>query len=318
MSSDRADLEDVRFAYRLLLGREPDASGLETYRRLVREQDLRPRELAAFFLGSSEFRQLGENDRREVHLDGFTLVVAANDNDVGKPVARLRQWEPHVISVLDERLQGAGGRFLDVGANIGYFTAWAAHRVGPSGRVVSIEPMDKNVQLIYATVLRNDFKHVRVEPFAASNENGIACMSTNDASSNGQIERAGSGGRSLYAQTRRLDDLLADERRFDVVKFDIEGHELNAWRGFSRTLERDRPVVLTEFHPRCLSRNAGVEPEEYGALLFQYGVVTVLHSDGKRSSCRDLDALMRLWAREDAALGTEGAAHLDLLVEPHS
>jgi FkbM family methyltransferase len=318
VSAERAGLEDVHYAYRLLLGRVPDAAGLEAYARLVRDQPILPHELAEYFLGSNEFRARYSSELREVALDGFVITVRADDTDVGRTVAQSRQWEAHVVAALRERLH-AGGRFLDVGANIGYFTALAAHLVGTSGRVVAVEPMDKNLQLIYATIARNDFTQVQVQPFAASDATGIVCMGTHGGSSNGEIVREWKrGDRPLYAQTRRLDDLLADEARFDVVKFDIEGHELHAWRGFARTLARDRPVVLTEFHPRCLRDNAQVDPRDYAAALFAYGAVTVLHFDGRRSTCRDGEALMRLWAREDAALNTDGAAHLDLLVEPHS
>jgi FkbM family methyltransferase len=318
MKPVRATLDDVHYAYRLLLGRAPDAAGLETYSRLVRDHPLQPHELAEHFLGSNEFRARYNSGLVEVALDGFVVTVRADDTDIGRTVAQSRQWEAHVVAALREHLH-AGGRFLDVGANIGYFTALAAHLVGASGRVVAVEPMDKNLQLIYATIAHNDFTQVQVQPFAASDAPGIVCMGTHGGSSNGEIVREWKrGDRPLYAQTRRLDDLLADEARFDVVKFDIEGHELHAWRGFARTLARDRPVVLTEFHPKCLRDNAQVDPHDYAATLLAYGAVTVLHFDGRRSACRDGEALMRLWAREDAALNTDGAAHLDLLVEPHS
>ncbi|HUD41725.1 MAG TPA: FkbM family methyltransferase [Dokdonella sp.] len=316
MSTERADVEDVRYAYRLLLGRLPDPQGLETCTRLVRDQVLTPFELAERFLGSNEFHSRYKTEPVEVNLGSHVLVVRADDTDVGRAVATTRQWEPHVVTVLHRYLQ-PGGRFLDVGANIGYFTAWAAHRVGSAGRVVAVEPMDKNAQLIYATVARNGFTQVRVEPFAASDAAGVICMGTHPGTSNGEILGEGShGGSLLYAQACRLDDRLAGESRFDVVKFDIEGHELHAWRGFSRTLERERPIVLTEFHPHCLRRNAKIEPEVYGAVLLNYGTVTVLHFDGRHSACQDIETLMRLWASEDAALGTDGTAHLDLLVEP--
>lgn len=318
MANERADVEDVRYAYRLLLGRSPDEEGLDTYGRLVRERALTPFQLAEHFLGSNEFRARYSSKLLEVDLGSHVLMVRADDHDVGRAVASAREWEPQVVAVLRTRLQ-EGMCFLDVGANIGYFTAFAANAVGSAGRVVALEPMDKNLQLIYATIVRNGFTHVRVEPFAASDATEVVCMGTHGGSSNGEIVREWSrSDRPLYAQTRRLDDLLAGEHRFDVVKFDIEGHELNAWRGFARTLERDRPIVLTEFHPRCLRRNAGIQPEEYGAALLEYGAVTVLHPRGRRSHCRDLEALMHLWAKSDAALRGDGAAHLDLLVEPRS
>lgn len=238
VSADRADIDDVRYAYRLLLGRAPDEQGLLTFARLVQDRSLRPSELAEYFLGSNEFRSRYSGEIREVELDGYVISIRVDDNDVGRTVAQTRQWEPNVVSALGEHLN-RGSRFLDVGANIGYFSAWAAHRVENVGRMIAVEPMDKNPQLIYATSARNGFTHVRVESFAASDESGVVCMGTHEGSSNGEIIRDWSrGDRPLYAQTRRLDDLLAGEERFDVVKFDIEGHELHAWRFFARARAR--------------------------------------------------------------------------------
>ena len=292
--SVRADIQDVRYAYRVLPGRAPDAQRLQAFEKLVREHVLAPFDLARYFPGSNEFRARYSSRLVEIDLGGYVLVIRSDDNDVGEVVASTRRWEPHVVSVLEDYMH-EGRRFLDVGANIGYFTAFAAHQVGSSGRVVAIEPMDNNLQLIYSTIARNGFANVRVEPFAASDASGVVCMGTHGGFSNGEIVREWNRGEQpLYAPTRCLDDLLSGESRFDVVKFDVEGHELHAWRGFSRTLERDRPILLTKFHPRCLTCNAGVEPEAYGAVLLQYGAVTVLHSDGRRTPCRDLDVLMCL------------------------
>jgi hypothetical protein len=160
---------------------------------------------------------------------------------------------------------------------------------------------------------------VEVHPLAAADTAAVVCMGTTAGSSNGQIVREWKEpAQPLYAQTRRLDDLLDDRLRFDIVKFDIEGHELHAWHGFERGLARDRPLVLTEFHPKCMRENALVDPHEYAAVLIDYGDITVLHADGRRSACDTAESLRRAWQREDADLRGHGAAHLDLLVEPRA
>ena len=311
----RASVDDVHACYRLLLGREPDTAGLSAFTRLIGDKPLTPRELAGQFLQSKEFLHRSGTEPVEVALDGYVVNVRPSDQAIGLHVMRHKRWEPNVTAALVERLH-PGSRFLDVGANIGYFTAMAAHVVGAGGHVDAVEPMDKNLQLICATVMRNAFNNVSVHPFAASDESGVVRMSTGHGSSNGEIVQGGPPGVSTFAQTRRLDELFSTSAPFDVIKFDIEGHELRAWNGARRILEVSRPIVFTEFHPYCLRRNAGIDPAEYAAVLFGYGVVTVLHLDGTRSPCPDSTNLMRLWEWEDCQLQTNGAAHLDLLVEP--
>ncbi|MEP7044672.1 MAG: FkbM family methyltransferase [Dokdonella sp.] len=316
VSEARATLEDIHYAYRLLLGRKPDTQGHEAFKRLINENPLPPRELAEYFLGSNEFRSRYNSEVVEVNLDGFVLMTRKDENDIGKTIRQTGLWEEHVTAAVRERLR-SGDVFLDVGANIGYFTALAAHAVGTAGRVIAVEPMDKNLQLIYATLERNRFMNVQVHPFAAADASCVVSMGTHGGSSNGEVVREWRHSeRPLYAQARRLDELLRDAGHIDVVKFDIEGYELHAWHGFELKLQSDRPIVLTEFHPRCLRENGHVEPEAYGTVLLEYGATTVLHFDGTRSACENEETLMRLWQREDAALKTDGHAHLDLLVEP--
>ena len=212
-----------------------------------------------------------------------------------------------------------GDTFVDVGANIGYFAALGAHLVGPTGHVVAIEPMDKNVQLISATVWRNRFANVEVLPYAASASARIVPMVTGPRTSNGEVVRADPNGRvpALFAQARRLDDMLRDLDRLDLIKFDIEGHELLAWRGFAEGIVRHRPLVLTEFHPKCMRENAGVEPTEYLDVLFGYAEsVHVLRGPADRVPCRNVTEVMAEWEAADRRLRSGGTTHLDLFVRP--
>src|SRR4051795_13108866 len=49
------------------------------------------------------------------------------------------EYEPDMMATLEKHLS-AGGVFVDVGANEGYFSVEAGRIVGPSGRVVAVEP----------------------------------------------------------------------------------------------------------------------------------------------------------------------------------
>ena len=57
MSGLKATPEDVRHAYRLLLGREPDAGGFQTYCDILRQERLAPEAIARYVMDSSEFRE---------------------------------------------------------------------------------------------------------------------------------------------------------------------------------------------------------------------------------------------------------------------
>ena len=56
-------------------------------------------------------------------------------------------YEEPVRAALRELLT-VGDTFLDVGATIGVMTFLAATAVGPTGRVIAVEPNPDNVQLL--------------------------------------------------------------------------------------------------------------------------------------------------------------------------
>ncbi len=308
---------DVRSAYRLLLGRAPDAEGLEHHRRMLAGRPMLVEELVRTFLGSGEFAARTGSLPIEVRLDGFSIFVRPEDRHIGAGIHVTGKYEPHVTAAVREFLR-PGAVFVDVGANIGFFTNLAAHLVGPSGQVVAVEPMDKNLQLIYRALEVNHFEHVRVHACAASDREQIVAVATGTGTSNGQVIAASRADPSVMrSQTRRLDDLIANLDRIDLVKFDIEGYELFAWRGFRESLRRHRPVVLTEFHPWCMRTHVAIEPRDYLDELFSFADhLHVLAPDSTRTTCANADAVMRQWELADKVARSDGTHHLDLLVQP--
>lgn len=307
--------EDVRHAYRLLLGREPDPEGMETHWRLAREQNLSADALAELFLASDEFRsKQSDYEVVRVAFPGYTLFVSAVDPEISRTIRTGHAYEPYVESALRELLV-PGATFVDVGANIGYFTALGAHLVGPSGRVVAWEPVDRNVQLIYATAWENGFENVTVFPFAAASESKLVAMAAQGLSSNAGVIDRGMGQlrTKIVAQAQRLDDCLSGLERLDVIKFDVEGYELHAWRGAERLIAKHKPNVLTEFHPKCLRENGCVDPAEYLKALLDYSsCVEVLHRVRPRVACADVESVIREWRIAGDDLGMGDLMHLDL------
>jgi tRNA A58 N-methylase Trm61 len=110
-----------------------------------------------------------------LHLAKFDLYVARDDLAVS---AMLRQdgiYEPHVTAVLERHVR-PGMFVVDIGANIGYLTMYLAMLVGPSGRVVAVEPNPENVVLIEASRRANGFDQVSILQCAAGSENGLLTL----------------------------------------------------------------------------------------------------------------------------------------------
>jgi hypothetical protein len=88
-------------------------------------------------------------------------------------------WEPRLAALLRSRLR-AGSTFLDVGANIGYFSVLAAQCMGPDGLVVAVEPDPGSVAVLRGNLWQHRCKNVVVLPVAAWMETTHRPFSVND------------------------------------------------------------------------------------------------------------------------------------------
>ncbi len=319
MSSLRATSDDVRFAYRLLLGREPDQAGYAHHAAYVRQYEIAAIDLAEGLMRSDEYAARGGAGAilQEVELHGVKIYPWRGDRLIGDHLAATGTYESHVLPVFLDALN-LGDVVLDIGANIGTYSLPAARRVGASGRVVSIEPVPRNVQSLCAGVARNGLGNVSILPVAASDRASVIAVFRHSDSSNGIVDTHINGSStSDYVSTQRLDALLAYLDRLDVVKIDIEGHEPVAWPGLRALIEKHRPLIFSEFSPVAIRNHSRSVPEDYLEALFEFanGPIVVLHLDGRRVECASPAEVMQEWRTANARMNLEGTLHVDLMVD---
>ncbi len=121
--------------------------------------------------------------RRFVELGGYGIYVMPDDY-IGSSILDTKSYESHVTALISNLLQ-KGDVFLDLGANIGYFSLLASFLLGNSGKVIVFEPNPQNLQLIYASILKNKVSNITVYPYAASDSESILRFTT--VGSNGGV-----------------------------------------------------------------------------------------------------------------------------------
>lgn len=319
MTGLKATADDVRYAYRLLLGREPDRAGFDHHCAYVRHNVIAPIDLADGLMRSDEFAARGGARvlLQEIELHGVKVYPWRGDRLIGDQVAATGSYEPHVLPLFLDSLK-PGDVVLDVGANIGTYSLPAARRVGETGCVISVEPVARNVQSLCAGVTRNNLSNVSILPVAASDRASVIAVFRHSDSSNGIVDaHINAADPSDYVSTQRLDTLLAYLQRLDVVKIDIEGHEPVAWPGIRALIERHRPLIFSEFSPVAIRNHSRTVPEDYLEALFEFanGAIVVLHLDGARAECASAADVMREWRVANSRMGLEGTLHVDLMVD---
>ena len=162
--------------------------------------------------------------------------------------------------ILDERIYELPGRdfsprqggvVFDVGAQQGVFTALAALKTGPGGKVVAFEPEPGNFALLSANIASNALTNARALPLALSDAPGRAALHQSGFNP---------GGHSLVDDpVRNFTDTVdvevatlesaAKENNLpdpDLIKIDVEGNALAVLKGGLPLIARCRPRVVLE------------------------------------------------------------------------
>jgi FkbM family methyltransferase len=144
---------------------------------------------------------------------------------------------------------------IDVGAHIGDYTYSLCKCVGAGGRVIAIEPQpDLARRLVVATTRLN--LPVTVHNVALSSKEGEADLLIpmehgRNLIGFATLERRAGDGKSYRVPLRRLDDLCREiDGKICFLKVDVEGHELEVFRGGVQTLKRHRPNLIVEIEQR--------------------------------------------------------------------
>lgn len=164
-------------------------------------------------------------------------VVRGNTTDwIQRTLFYFGVWEPNLSRWLEQRL-AAGDVFIDVGANVGYFTLLAADCVGESGRVVAIEPMPEIYELLAHHVAVNALRNVRAINEAALGPGKVGTVTLyrgeeENLGSTSLLQRCPHSG-TARVTGRPLAAMLTDEecRRARIIKIDVEGAEADAILG---------------------------------------------------------------------------------------
>jgi FkbM family methyltransferase len=140
-------------------------------------------------------------------------------------------------------LLAPGGLVVDVGANIGVFSLISALRVGSTGKVIAFEPHPRAFERLVRNVGQNDAGKVIVPINAAvSATAGTLSFDPDAVTVHNSVDRAGTT--QVRALTLDDDGQVSQLHHIDVLKVDVEGHEMSVLQGAERTLLRTSAVVV--------------------------------------------------------------------------
>lgn len=194
-------------------------------------------------------------------LDGIDLYVNPSRADlIQLYLYMFRVWEPVITAWFRATLR-SGDVVVDVGANIGYYTTLAARLVGPSGRVIAIEPFPETFQALKENVERNGLTNVYLVNAAVGDGTSLSLYQDPEGAL-GTISMLQQPGWKHVADVRTVsitEVIPADIReRLRLVKIDAEGAEEVALQSLGSLLSENKGELdlLVECGPS--QRNPGI------------------------------------------------------------
>lgn len=187
----------------------------------------------------------------------YTISVPKDQDDVFVSWI-LNQPEPDALVELMTKLCRPGSRFIDLGANVGYFTLAAA---SAGARVLAVEALPSNYVALVNSVKQNRYRDVTAVHSAVFSEDGVLSMAGHSAWAH---VSTGDGGVQVPSLT--LDTLTAayNFRDCGLMKMDVEGAELDVIAGAPEFLAGNRDFIIL------------FEANAFSAMSFRYGIPDLL------------------------------------------
>mgnify|MGYP003145179658 FL=1 len=271
---DALTRQDVIDGFRWILGREPESEEtINAHLGLGTVAELRRVLLASKeFSNTNKFFRFAEKwilcpvygGQYEMWLDLHDLYVSDG--------CLIDNYEPLETAFIKANTP-AGGRFLDIGANIGWHTLGLARIAGTQGRVYSFEPRSPTNAYLRRTIEQNGLGDVvKVHDFGLWSEDATLDLGWQQDTvnpGNSYIAHAGEGLTTQKIDLKRLDDVMDD--KIDFIKIDVEGAEPKVFEGARRLIETSRPLILAELNPDQLRSVSGVTSAQFIRQMAAFG-----------------------------------------------
>jgi FkbM family methyltransferase len=199
------------------------------------------------------------------------------------PIDRLREFVP------------AGSLVIDVGANVGFFSLRFAQWVGDLGKVIAIEPEDRNYAALVAAVERQGVSsRVDTMKAVAAATRGEIFLEINPLHpADHKISRDGTG---LPVSAVTLDQLVQNEAalRLALMKIDVQGAEMMVLKGAAGILKDAKPALFVELSEEGLNK-FGSSVTEILKYLAELGYEAFwLMAEGPHARAPDADVHARI------------------------
>lgn len=177
--------------------------------------------------------------------DGHRVFLDPEELHMTVHMTETHVWEPHVREIIAWSMKTGGG-YIDVGANVGFHTIYAAGLAGEFGKIICAEPNSRVFRILKDNLDINGFLgRSSLYQMAVSNYCGTGTMKLYEGHSGGSgLGITAEFGRQYTEEEVEIDTLDSIIKKsnvspgqIDVLKIDVEGFELSVLEGGTGILE---------------------------------------------------------------------------------
>ncbi|MDQ8184548.1 FkbM family methyltransferase [Pelagicoccus sp. SDUM812002] len=191
------------------------------------------------------------------------------------------KFEEKLVALASKRVT-EGSVCFDVGGNVGAITIALSDKVGDTGRVHTFEPNPTNFGRLSANLALNPVleKCVTLNNVGISDQPGTLYWSEDPGNpGNGMLGEQG----DIESKVITLDSYCEQNAigKIDFMKVDVEGMELQVFKGAENALQRFKPTIYFETLSRFSSGPEADNFDRIEAYLVSLGYsMNKLHADG--------------------------------------
>ncbi len=206
-------------------------------------------------------------------------IYIDSDDYIGYKIKKYGLYDSYSIYFMRSLLKKINQpAVLDIGANIGNHLLPILPIVD---RAIAFEPQPKTFDKLKRSIEKNGFENCVVENFGLGRENEVLEF---------YEDLSGNNGASSFVKESSLDkeskvltlpikngDAVLDElkvQKIDFIKIDVEGFELEVFKGIEKNLKKFSPIILMEWHTQTTGKYFS-ESDAFNNLLKGYKVVAL-------------------------------------------
>jgi len=192
------------------------------------------------------------NNKTEIILEinNYKMVLNGKKRGIHSDLIINRIREPLASAEMKNSLK-KGDVLLEAGANIGYYTIMESKIVGENGLIYAVEPASDNFNYLIRNIKENKLENVLPYNLALGSKNGEAILKIYEFENLNTIEDISYAPQKAQEKVivKSIDSFLSDKKRPTFIRMDVEGYELEIFKGMQSLLKNYPPrAIFLEIH----------------------------------------------------------------------